>query len=1179
MVFCRQKWRPQGDEARDVGVTHVPACDLPESIWWVSHVNERADGKPRKTVLNWKFTPPRNPPDDDGDDIALQGYQGLLTGPKGCAVEADMRVARGDGGEWEVQVLIMSEYAALSRVVRNVHLSNSETSPFIRSVTPSKTDVACEVACPIDSVSKCPQHQQHTLRVVVDFQSPSKKVARLAALWREERGLRVCPRRPGENLRQSLDNFVRQSVPWVGGGVAAPTPWQPAPPLRRGGRGRGGRLPRHCRPDARVGVGSPESALYSLPDLFSEANDREASLRRSEGRPVASSSSQPPPPLEPPTLSSPLCGLRPVPSARRPAADDVVVVLDGGVRAASYPSCEPVRGFRPGDHVKVRNGVRDAWALGAVRAVEGGVPIVAVDGPVKQAKPAPFALCEPDRSHVPSGVTKPGHEVRIGTRARVRDTSESAWKYGTVTEVSASCPSVLVEGQGHGCRWAFVEVEDKVKPPTVLFDIGDSVRVRDNELEPWMFGRVTGKDGREPVVTPDGGLCGDTWRYCEHFVLPQGCTGGDVDAVSHAAAMDELQGVWIPVAQNPSAPRCGPARPTVSLLHAAPDEQPWNAPVGDAAEGASTTGGAAFSAGSRVRVRLAGDDEWLYGTVFMLLHRSASPPEAQSPRGRGPLEGLQLLLGEDALRPQPLSGLALVVQAGAGLGLCSPATPGTPARPYAIEADAERLCLGPAAASSCCAPAELVDLDSIRIDMPTGADEPHGFEDEPDYGDGDSSTQKSRSLSNASACSSPWAHLDFSLPTRDLAAPPPSRPPPLEAQSFADLPERIIVWTCGYLDKETLFEVTRVNHYVRAMACRDMVWKPIYWEDARKAQRLMCLPKCIRNADAEAVVDRYVVMPTELRETWMEGHRQKREEAARRRKREARVQKRRRAIRRLEKTAPEFVAPMVVLVLLCLLTLAVHALLAETDTMAFPYGHHTRAAVLANIATAAAHAILVYALCYIYFIPNYENPAFLFLVTEWSGIALTGLLMLHKAVRRDVGFSWGSTSQPLVYGLVITLVLFFIVVFTRLQNGHYSYIRQRLPSFTAVLLVPLPIIVTLFQASVKLDEEGPVQCVAIFWPLLLFIGVMLPWPPCVLLILLILRCYGRNDRGFCRWIRREVCPSVCTYLLYCFVCAFFAGMMDGMCFAPQLGLTLLVIFLTILTIIAFAVWQRAIFEG
>ena len=56
-------------------------------------------------------------------------------------------------------------------------------------------------------------------------------------------------------------------------------------------------------------------------------------------------------------------------------------------------------------------------------------------------------------------------------------------------------------------------------------------------------------------------------------------------------------------------------------------------------------------------------------------------------------------------------------------------------------------------------------------------------------------------------------------------------------------------------------------------------------------------------------------------------------------------------------------------------------------------------------------------------------------------------------------------------------------------------------------------------------------------------------------------------------------PAFCLYGLYLVVCAFVFGMTQGMCLSPKLGLTLLVVFLSLMNLAAFGAWQEAIYSG
>jgi len=95
----------------------------------------------------------------------------------------------------------------------------------------------------------------------------------------------------------------------------------------------------------------------------------------------------------------------------------------------------------------------------------------------------------------------------VGNRVRVRDSDGEKWKTGTVT--AAAPVQVLVDGWGdQSFSWNFVEKVKKKK-----FVVGDRVRVRDSDSEPWGFGAVTAVSPLKVLV--DGWDESYSWKMAE----------------------------------------------------------------------------------------------------------------------------------------------------------------------------------------------------------------------------------------------------------------------------------------------------------------------------------------------------------------------------------------------------------------------------------------------------------------------------------------------------------------------------------------------------------------------------------------------------------------------------------------------------------------------------------------
>eukprot|EP00756_Hemistasia_phaeocysticola_P009241 Hpha_TRINITY_DN14856_c0_g2::TRINITY_DN14856_c0_g2_i4::g.170316::m.170316 len=132
------------------------------------------------------------------------------------------------------------------------------------------------------------------------------------------------------------------------------------------------------------------------------------------------------------------------------AGKQPTVKVDGQSRGFTWRQVEPLGKsagasaqpqVQTGDRVRVRDSEKDDWKEGTVTAVEGGTPVVKVDGMTRGFTWKEF---EPlGKAATPAAAS----QFTTGDRVRVRDTERQSWKEGTVTEVKDGKPTVKVDGQ------------------------------------------------------------------------------------------------------------------------------------------------------------------------------------------------------------------------------------------------------------------------------------------------------------------------------------------------------------------------------------------------------------------------------------------------------------------------------------------------------------------------------------------------------------------------------------------------------------------------------------------------------------------------------------------------------------------------------------------------------------
>ena len=221
----------------------------------------------------------------------------------------------------------------------------------------------------------------------------------------------------------------------------------------------------------------------------------------------------------------------------------------------------------------------------------------------------------------------------IGTRVRVRDATNEAWKFGLVEAIVDKKTKVRLDGQERAFTWAYVErAEDgggggstsSVAGSSVsklsedVFNTGDRVRVRDNDRDQWREGTVESVVGKTASVKIDGQFKAFTWNFTEHM------GAGDRGASGQTSSSSQLrEGDRVRVRDSEreswkmgTVHREGGSRPMV-VVDGQTKPFAWGYYEKVPASGASRDEVAAkWAIGDRVRVRDTTSEQWRPGMVF-----------------------------------------------------------------------------------------------------------------------------------------------------------------------------------------------------------------------------------------------------------------------------------------------------------------------------------------------------------------------------------------------------------------------------------------------------------------------------------------------------------------------------------------------------------------------------------
>ena len=221
-----------------------------------------------------------------------------------------------------------------------------------------------------------------------------------------------------------------------------------------------------------------------------------------------------------------------------------LVTVDGQHRAFTWEFVIPDGGYTVGDRVRVRDSDAEEWKRGTVEAANGKAVTVRVDD---QMIAFTWAQMEP---------LKEDTSYSVGDSVKVRDSTSEDWRPGTIDSINAGRVKVKLEGQSTAYTWKMMEKNTSNRKistssssgllPTktsslssTVYAVGDVVKVRDSEKEPWKRGVVTDlSSSKKPIVTIHGQARGFTWIYYEK---DESVTGGASTSSSKFSIGDKVR--------------------------------------------------------------------------------------------------------------------------------------------------------------------------------------------------------------------------------------------------------------------------------------------------------------------------------------------------------------------------------------------------------------------------------------------------------------------------------------------------------------------------------------------------------------------------------------------------------------------------------------------------------------
>eukprot|EP00754_Rhynchopus_humris_P039446 Rhum_TRINITY_DN2235_c0_g1::Rhum_TRINITY_DN2235_c0_g1_i1::g.6492::m.6492 len=331
--------------------------------------------------------------------------------------------------------------------------------------------------------------------------------------------------------------------------------------------------------------------------------------------------------------------------------------------------------------------------------------------------------------------------------------------------------------------------------------------------------------------------------------------------------------------------------------------------------------------------------------------------------------------------------------------------------------------------------------------------------------------------------------------------------------AVSGLPDEVlhVVWL--FLEHREFFQCRTLSpRFLRALDGCSVMWADASYDSLHKAEEddeggcleVSCLPSSMREEEHRSVVQEFLVFPRKLREKYLLSRHVEAENKRRQRRLRAKDEEQKRFLRRLRRMALEVLMPGVVLIVLSLLILSTMALISVNNEAKYRThgvgveGGNTFSPFLfrqfANLATAGALANNVYIAILAYFLYAIEKqPAMIVLAPHVAGISGTSVMMLQKAMTQTGFYTWMHCMIPVITGVSLLSVSTLYHILIKGRCSLFAF-RHCSGNVLVAVLLSLPVTLTLVLASIELGA-GSVQCSRIFWPVLLTVGAILPWPP------------------------------------------------------------------------------------
>eukprot|EP01060_Flectonema_neradi_P029233 TRINITY_DN3988_c2_g1_i3.p1 TRINITY_DN3988_c2_g1~~TRINITY_DN3988_c2_g1_i3.p1 ORF type:complete len:805 (+),score=208.85 TRINITY_DN3988_c2_g1_i3:1882-4296(+) len=307
----------------------------------------------------------------------------------------------------------------------------------------------------------------------------------------------------------------------------------------------------------------------------------------------------------------------------------VTVRVDDQMIAFTWAQMEPLKEdttFSVGDAVRVRDSAKEEWRQGTVDSVSGGRTKIRLEG---QATAYTWKMVERDTTRKASSSSSgllpqktssiSTTSFTIGDVVKVRDSEKEPWKRGVVTDMNGSKPVVTIHGQARGFTWIYYEKDESVtggsSTGTGRFQVGNKVRVRDNSSEPWKKGTVESFSGSNPLICLENGDRALSWAMVEHLNAREEYSVGDSVLVRDSTQEEWKKATVESVAGGTVTARMTKATKAFTWGYMKKDEGGKVSDKDTDKEAGKVAQQRQYGIGARVAVRDSERDNWKKGTV------------------------------------------------------------------------------------------------------------------------------------------------------------------------------------------------------------------------------------------------------------------------------------------------------------------------------------------------------------------------------------------------------------------------------------------------------------------------------------------------------------------------------------------------------------------------------------